>query len=276
MFLLSAVSSVVTLVVQRGSISGIEAVPPLQRGANALISTARYLRKATVPAALTSMDLLPADPWPAWQVAAGAALLCAVSAAAIWLWRRLPYFLTGWLWFLGMLLPVIGLVQVGRQATADRYTYLPLIGLLIAATWCAGEVGARGRRQAAAVAGVAGMALPALAAAVWWQAEVWRDDLTLFHHAVRVDPANWVMQNNLGTALERVGREEEALAHFRMALEAHPGHEKAWYNLGHTPGGARAFRGCRSLPTAGARAQARLLRGRGQPRGGASRAASVC
>jgi tetratricopeptide (TPR) repeat protein len=231
---LAAASGAVTLAVQRGAMAEIDAFPLAQRLGNALVSYARYLGRTVSWADLSCLVPLPDRPWAAWQVGAAAALLAALLAVALAVARSRPWAAVGWLWYLGTLVPVIGLVQVGRQALADRYTYLPLVGVFVVASWAAGDaVRRRPRARAAVVAGA--LALVALlAGGARRQAAVWRDDVTLFGNAVRVDPANWQMQNLLGAAHARAGRTGEALRHFRLALDANPRYAKAWYNLGNT------------------------------------------
>jgi tetratricopeptide (TPR) repeat protein len=168
-----------------------------------------------------------------WKPAVAAAALAAISAGA-WLGRRrFPFLLVGWLWYLGVLVPVIGLVQVGSQAMADRYTYLPLIGLAIAAAWGAPELlralparprdpalGARPRGLALAAAGAAAVA--ALCVATNLQLRHWRDSEALFRHAVEVTPDNPIAHAHLGAALLAQGRTDETLSHYREAIRLQP------------------------------------------------------
>src|SRR6185436_15024218 len=131
LFALSAASSAVTVFAQQGSLATLQAVPAGRRVGNALVSYVVYLAKTFWPAKLAVFYPLPLI-IPPWKPLAAGALLAAITALALWRIRRQPYLAVGWLWFLGMLVPVIGFVQVGRQAMADRYTYLPSIGLFLA------------------------------------------------------------------------------------------------------------------------------------------------
>jgi tetratricopeptide (TPR) repeat protein len=237
---LSFAASLVTIMVQRPA--SIEAVPVPLRLANALVSYVRYILKAVWPSSLGPLyphpNLPGGVPWAAWQVAGAAVLLAAVTILAIGA-RRRPYVLVGWLWYLGTLVPVIGLVQVGPQAMADRYTYVPLIGLFLVAVWgCADLVGERhvssdSRRLVPRMAlAASGLLLAALAARAWDQARHWRSSLALFSHAVEVAPTSAVMHTSLGVVLDRQGETDEAVQHYRRALVLDPQFPAAHTNLG--------------------------------------------
>jgi hypothetical protein len=201
------------------------------RAANAVVSAARYLGKLAWPTDLSVFYPHPESLWPAAATGAAAALLVAATAAALALRRQRPWWLTGWLWFLGTLVPMLGFVQVGWQAMADRYTYVPLTGLLLAISWEAGRA-ARLPRRAAAVAAVSLAVLAALVARSRDQARIWRDTRTLFTHALAVDPGNWLAHENLGAILVREGQPQAALGHLERALVTRPEHANVWYNLG--------------------------------------------
>jgi Flp pilus assembly protein TadD len=237
-FVLSAATSVVTVVAQRHgeAVASLGEVPIGLRVANAIVSYARYLEKTIWP-----RDLSPVYPHPGlpggtplepWQVA-GAAFVLAALTAAVWASRR-PYARMGWLWYLGTLVPVIGLVQVGGQAMADRYTYIPLVGPFIVAAWGAGDVVAalatHRARQAAAAAGT--IVLTALALASRVQARHWRDSLALARLALRVAPRSPHMRMNLGIALQQAGKPERAIRQYRKAARIAPRSPKLHNNLG--------------------------------------------
>jgi Tfp pilus assembly protein PilF len=232
LFLLAAVSSVVTFLVQRsaGAMPAMERLPLDARLANAAVAYWRYIGKLLWPADLSAF--YPLRPWAAWQVGLSVLALAALTALALRAAGRAPWFLTGWLWYAGTLVPVIGVVQVGRQAMADRYTYLPLVGLFIAAVWGGAELSAAARLPRAAPAAAGALALAALAACSQAQVRVWRDTVTLFGHALEIDPDNPVAHNVLGFELAARGRGAEAEEHFRRALAAEPGYAAARYNLG--------------------------------------------
>ena len=242
LFALSAASCVVTFVVQKrgGAVSSFEYVSTGLRLANGVAAYAHYLAKTLWPGDLTLLYPHPyiagsgGVPLPGWQVAEAALLLLAVSAL-VWLSRR-GYALVGWLWFLGTLVPVIGLVQVGGQAMAERYSYIPLIGLFVAFAWAGGELVEGLRHRHRWVTGAAGLLVAALLVACIHasraQARHWRDSVALFEHAVEVNPRNRSILFNLGNELKRRGRDEEAIALYRRALAVKPSDVKVLNNLG--------------------------------------------
>lgn len=218
LFALSLIFSIVAIAVQSstGAASSLDRLPLGPRLANATVSYARYLGKLAWPTDLSVFYPFPAAGIPAWKVASAAAILLAVSAAVFRLREVRPWLAAGWTWYLLTLLPVIGIVQVGMQSMADRYTYIPAIGLLIAIAW---EAFAWPRLAAAA--GV-------LVLVCWsWltirQIAVWKDGVTLFTQALRADPENFVAHDNLGVELDRRGQFEEALHHYRETLRIKPG-----------------------------------------------------
>jgi len=237
-FALSAAASAITYLVQRstGAMEVSGTLPLGVRLTNAVVAYGRYLVMTVWPRDLSVFYPYDTD-LPAWQVIGAVLALMAITATTLAYGRRRPYAVVGWLLYLGMLVPVIGLVQVGSQALADRYTYLPLIGIFILLVWGGGELLARAgvapALQALLLAGVvAGCA--ALASA---QVGVWRTGETLFTHAVQVTRANYLAHNNLGVALEAEGRFDAAIEQYREALRIKPDYDHARANL------ARALRG---------------------------------
>lgn len=234
LFALAAAASAVTLFTQHGAgaVPTLASIDAGERIANVLTNYALYVGKIVWPAGLAVFyPLTPAD--PAFAAAAGV-LLAVVSAVAIALARREPYVLAGWLWFLVTLLPVVGLVQVGGQQIADRYTYLPSIGLFVIAAWGAPRLlsswSARSARVTLAAAGLA--TVVAAAILTWRQVPHWRDSVTLFTRAVAVTQGNFLAHNNLGEALASTGRAEEAAFHYMEAARIHPGYAPARNNVG--------------------------------------------
>ena len=225
-------SCAVTLLVQGEAIAVGQRVSIPSRLANALVSYVAYLGQFFWPRGLAVFYPHPGDSLSAWAMGGAFVLLLGISAAAVLWSRRCPFLLVGWLWYLVMLLPVIGLVQVGEQAMADRYTYLTQIGLTISLVWGAAEVSRSwsGRRWACG-AGSA-IVLAALAACACRQTSRWLDRETLWTHALSCNPQNALAHNNLGAALISQGRAEEAIAHCRAALEIKPGYVHAYSNLG--------------------------------------------
>jgi len=145
--------------------------------------------------------------------------------------KKAPYLITGWLWYLGMLVPVIGLVQVGWQGHADRYTYLPQIGLYVAITWVVGDLSAFWRLQRAVLSAAGVLIIGALAWVAWLQTSYWRDSETLFIHALRVTANNDVGQNNLGIVFLQKGELDEAISLLQSAVDLRPDNSPAHENL---------------------------------------------
>jgi Flp pilus assembly protein TadD len=232
---LAAGMSVLTLVAQRGggAVESLEHFPLGVRAANAAVSYVRYLGLALWPTRLAAFYPHPREALPAWQVAAAGALLAAVTALAIATARRRPYLLVGWFWYLGTLVPVIGLVQVGEQALADRYTYVPLIGPFLAVVWGLADLAGRRAALRTLLAGAAAAALLACAALTWVQITVWHDTRSLWEHALRVTADNYVAESNLGAnLLFNNGPLAQAEAHLRAAVRIKPDYAPAWGRLG--------------------------------------------
>jgi len=224
LFALVAAFSLVTFLAQQsaGAVASLERVALVDRFANAVSSYATYLGKAFWPTGLAVFYPHRGADGPGVTTALGLVLLLSLSLVA---WRerqRRPYLAVGWLWFLGTLVPVIGIVQVGSQALADRYMYLPLIGLGIAVAWSAADfcAGAPRRRVAVAAAGCA--ALAALALTTSAQIRHWQDSASLFRHALSVTDDNHVAHTYLGTALLTAGKTGEAIVEYRTALSLRP------------------------------------------------------
>ena len=231
-FLLAAAASTVTFLVQRetGAVASTETYPVTVRLANALISYWRYLGKMIWPDNLAVFYPHPMN-WPPGLVLLAALGLVAVTALAFRAARHQPYFVVGWLWFLGTLVPVIGLVQVGAQAMADRYTYLPLIGLFVMIAWGAAEFTAHWRWRKIALPLLAGVALCACLVLTYTQVWHWRNTVTLFTHTAQVTTNNYPAQLNWGLGLEKRNDLRGAAEHYREALRMKPGLVKAVHNL---------------------------------------------
>jgi len=222
----------ITLSTQEGAMTAAETLTLGQRLANAVVAYAVYARQLVLPTGLALVYPHPRGGLPAWEVGLAGLVLAAVTALAFVQRRRRPFLLVGWLWFVGMLVPVIGLVQVGVQAHADRYTYLPHLGLLVMVVWGAGSAWPaleRDRRLAAAVAAPAALALAALA---WTQAGRWETSESIWRHTLACTSGNPVAHAQLGVALAADGRVDEAVAHYRAAIELQPDYATPRYNLG--------------------------------------------
>jgi len=231
-FALAAAASIVTFVAQHkaGVVGSFEQLPLDKRIDNALVSYSVYLGKAFWPENLSAF--YPYHEIPAWQAIGAGLLLIVVSVLVIRQARTRPYLAVGWAWLFVMLVPVIGLVQVGAQSMADRYTYLPFIGLFLALSWWLADLtpaSAAGRRGV--VLGVAA-ALAACLVHTRAQVQYWKNDLALFSHAVAVTSQNAVAENNLGSTLYNSGDKAGALEHIQIALAILPAYWPAQYNLG--------------------------------------------
>lgn len=233
LLMMAVVSSVLTFIAQRsyGAVATLSNFPLPIRLANSSIAYMTYLWKALWPVNLGV--LYPAERPDPGVALISAILLVAATAAALLTIRRRPYLTVGWLWYLGTLVPVIGLVQVGVQSNADRYTYLPLVGFSIAVVWLiADAVRSRPVMRQAAAAGAA-VILLLLAAGARAQAAYWSDSRTLFERTLQVTRRNYIILNNLGVTIAGEGRHAEAIQDYREALAINPDYAEARANLGH-------------------------------------------
>ncbi|MGD0208886.1 MAG: tetratricopeptide repeat protein [Verrucomicrobiota bacterium] len=232
-FVLSAISCVVTFIAQQkgGAVVKLARISMTDRVANAFVSYARYLDKTLWPSPLANPYPHPGH-WEFPLVIYSVALVAGLSAIAVLFARRFPFFFTGWFWFAGTLVPVIGLVQVGDAAMADRYTYLPLIGVLIVLVWGAGAVCANWRVPGPLIIFLAAIILTACAWRTRDQSGYWKNSGTLFRHTLAVTENNYVACNDLGTWLSGNGQVAEAMDYFRKSLQIKPDNPDALYNLG--------------------------------------------
>jgi Flp pilus assembly protein TadD len=224
LFALALASCVVTFAVQRmtGSVFSTDVYPMGVRLANAVVAYVAYLVKMVWPAGLACFYPHPGPNLPVWQTVASGAALAAVTIVAVALARRKPYVFVGWMWYLVTLIPVIGLVQVGRQAMADRYTYVPLIGVFIIVAWAVGDLAAGSRRRLTVASAVACVVLAALSVSAFAQVGYWRDSVTLFGRAVSVTKDNGLANYNLGCALKAAGDDQAGRRYVRRALRLLP------------------------------------------------------
>jgi uncharacterized membrane protein len=232
---LSAGSCVMTLIAQHagGSIMPVDRMPASIRIGNAAASPVAYLASWLWPVSLSVIyPFRAAGTGSSTGWLAGAALVALTVAIAATV-RRRPYLLTGWLWYLVALVPVAGIVQVGSQARADRYTYLPMIGVTVAVAWLAAEALERWRVPRVVPAAAATALLAALMALAASYRNTWRDSFTLFEHAIRVGPANYVARRYLGNSYADRGDLVRAEREFATALEIKPDYPGAHYSLGH-------------------------------------------
>lgn len=230
---LSIASSVMTVVAQRkaGALATIDEVTPVVRVANALVAYVGYLVQMVWPARLSVFYPLPAEA-PFWRAAGAALILAAASALAILAVRRRPYVTVGWFWYMGTLVPVIGVVQVGLQSMADRYTYVPLIGIFVIVAWGAAELGAERPRLRTLLSFATPLALGVLMLLTARQVAYWKDTRTLFQRAFDASAENHVTHYHLANVLAAEGRTDEAVRHYEEAIRLRPAAAAAHNNLG--------------------------------------------
>ncbi|HWX15260.1 MAG TPA: tetratricopeptide repeat protein [Chthoniobacterales bacterium] len=236
LFALVAASAVITSIAQShaGAVRTFTDFPIALRLSNALVSYAKYLLLTFWPNDLTVYYSLAPAGIPAWQIIGAAFLLIGITAFCLFQGNIRPYLIVGWLWFLGALVPVIGLVQVGGQAMADRYFYIPSIGLFIAVVFGLADIAKSWRVAASVSAGIAGGVLLVLATLTNAQIHRWSDSFTLFKHALAVAPPDIHIENGLGLAMGGSGRYDEAAAHFEKALQIRPDDYVSLSNMGAT------------------------------------------
>jgi tetratricopeptide (TPR) repeat protein len=214
---------------ERGALVTTATLSMPSRISNALVSYAAYLGQLLWPSGFAVHYPHPIVPQPLLAGAAAAALL-AVSAGALVLWKRRPYLLVGWLWFLGVLVPVLGLVQVGSQARADRFTYLPQLGVFVALTWLVRDLWPR--HQSKALAAFASAVLAICAVLTSRQVATWTDTVSLFDHAIAVTANNSCAQTNAGLAQMELGHYSDAISHFQASLRITPDQPAIWNQFG--------------------------------------------
>ncbi len=241
--LLAAASCVITFVMQRSghSIAAVDVLPIGLRFENAIVSYAKYVMMTIWPSHLAVFYPHPGPSLPTWHVILASIFLVACSLLVVAMRKTRPYLIVGWLWFLGTLVPVIGFVQVGAQALADRYTYVSMIGLLIMAAWTGRDIGRLGsnvspqetsgsRRFYLAIPAAAIILCMSIVAAV--QVSHWRSSITLFEHALRVTSRNYLAHKNLGVAFAKQKKHDKAAAEYLNGIKAKANDPDLYYNLG--------------------------------------------
>jgi tetratricopeptide (TPR) repeat protein len=232
LFGLAAASCVATLFAQTKSILPFENMSLPLRVGNALISCVAYLGQMFWPSGLAVLYPFTAGGVGVSEVVLSLVVLAGISTSVFILRRRRPCFLTGWLWYLIMLAPVIGIVQVGAQARADRYTYLPQIGLYLLLTWAAADLCAGWRHRRVVLGGGSTIILMALIFCARAQTAYWRNSESLWIHTLACTSDNFIGHNNFGIALLKTGNVDEAMVHYQKALEIKPDFAEAHNNLG--------------------------------------------
>jgi tetratricopeptide (TPR) repeat protein len=232
-FALAVLSCVITLYAQRrgGAVASLADHPLSYRFANALVAYCGYLGKTFWPHDLAVLYPLPPNV-PLWQSVGAGALLLTITVLALAVRRRQPYFIVGWLWFIGTLVPVIGLVQVGLQAMADRYTYVPIIGIFVVLVWGVAGIAENWPYRRAVLASAALIVVVTCCVLSWHQVRFWKDSVTLFTHALAVTNDNPIAHNNLGIALDGKGKVMEGIAHFSESVRIDPLFSDGYFNMG--------------------------------------------
>jgi protein O-mannosyl-transferase len=227
----SAASAIITMKAQKeGGAVRLE-YSVWDRLGNALVSYAAYLAKAIYPVHLAALYPHPGNSISIWAPLASAVLLIALTVG-LTRFRRFPYVIVGWFWFLGTMVPVIGFIQVGLQAMADRYTYIPFIGLFVMVTWGIADWAAAKQVPSRVMAATAFSALAALSTITHFQESYWHDSVTLWEHAIEVTGPNFVAQDNLGGALVLQQKYEDAIQHFQYAAQINPQDPLSQLNIG--------------------------------------------
>jgi tetratricopeptide (TPR) repeat protein len=230
-FLLSLACCVPTMLAERPGIKALEHYPLYLRIENSIVSYVIQMERLVYPANLAMEYPYPANGIPWWQVALSAALLAGICVI-VWLQRRKrPWLLVGWLWYLGMLVPNIGFIQVGAQAQADRHTYLPQIGLVLLLAWLVADACAVWRHRHVALASISAAILVALVFCARAQTAYWRDSQTLWSHAIASTSGNYMAHNNLADFLMEKGQMDAAITQFQLSVDAHPD-PRVYDNLG--------------------------------------------
>jgi protein O-mannosyl-transferase len=236
LFAMTVLSSFLAYIAQQGEdLGSVGGAPPSERLANAFISYIVYLGKMFWPTNLAVYYPYPGAR-PFWQVLGAVFFFIAVMLLAIRAAKRVPYLAVGWLWYVGTLVPVIGIVQVGRHAMADRYTYIPLIGLFIIVAWGVPELSKNWRFRKKALIALPALCILCLFLLTWRQVGYWRNSITLFDHVLKVTDRNAVAYNNRGTAYGSLGNYRQAIEDYNKATELNPKYELAYNNRGYAYG----------------------------------------
>ena len=231
-FLLSACSSIITYMVHQSFGEVFEGYTLWAKITRACVSYVVYLHKMIWPTKLAVIYPFSLYPPSTLQVMISAGILLLVTGGAIWLRRKCPYLIAGWLWFMVTLLPVIGLVHIGQHSVADRYTYIPLIGVFIMIAWGVPQIIDRLRLPVSANGVLAATVLAAMIVVTSLQLRHWKNSYTIFSHAISVTEGNWVAHNNLGLYVMNEGKIDQAISHFQQSIKAKPSYVIAHINLG--------------------------------------------
>jgi tetratricopeptide (TPR) repeat protein len=234
LFILSGVFALIAWL-SAEHIGTVPLFPLYERLANVFRSYAIYLVKLIWPS-----DLAVFYPYPEgiilWQIVGAALVLAVITGLVLWMRKRYPFLIVGWLWYLGTLLPVIGIIQAGGQAYADRYTYIPLIGLFIMVAWGIPSLLKQWRYRKEAFFTLSALSILCLFFITWTQVGYWQNDITLFEHAIKANGSNFVAYNNAGIAYGHLGNYRQAIRDFDRAIKINPDYAETYYNRGITYG----------------------------------------
>ena len=233
-FALAVGSSIVTFIVQErgGSVKLLEQYSIQTRIINAVVSYTEYIVNMVWPVKLAVLYPHPGNSLPVWKGVVTGLVMVLITVLVIRKARKIPYLAVGWFWYIVTLIPVIGIVQVGSQAMADRYTYITLIGLFVIIAWGANDLLSKWLRRKIWLGTLAAIILPVLIVLTWKQVQYWEDSITLYKHTLKHTSNNVHIHNNLGNVLKKRGRTEEAIKHYLQALRLKPDYANAHYNLG--------------------------------------------
>jgi tetratricopeptide (TPR) repeat protein len=233
LFVLAILSSVVTYIAQEkgGLVHSIEAIPLVIRIGNAFISYIAYIGKMIWPINLAVLYPHP-ELFVSWQGMGSVFLLIVITLLVILRAKKNPYLATGWLWYLGTLVPVIGIVHVGNQVMADRYTYIPLIGLFIMVAWGVPDLLKKWNHRKEILLASSALSILCLSIITWIQVGYWQNSITLYDHTLKVTDDNWPIYNNRGNAYADLGNYSQAIDDCSRAIEINPGYAEAYYNRG--------------------------------------------
>ncbi len=233
LFVLAILSGIATYIAQqnKGYVQSLELFPLSVRIGNAFVAYIIYIKKMIWPSNLAvfyphSSLLVP------WQVLGSVFLLIAITLVVIWRAKKFPYLATGWLWYIGTLVPVIGIVKVGNQALADRYTYIPLIGLFIIVAWGVPDLFKKWNHRKEIFWTSAALSILCLSIITWTQVNYWRNNITLYDYTLKVTEDNWIIYNSRGNAYKGLGNYKQAIEDYNRTIEIKPNCAVAYYNRG--------------------------------------------
>ena len=238
LFVLTIGLSIVTVRLQKiaGAITSLDVFPLQARITNATVSYLEYLGKMIWPSELSILYPHPGNALPLWQGVLCGMVLVGITIFSIKLIRKAPYFAVGWFWYLGTLVPVIGIVQVGVQAMANRFAYIPLIGIFIIVAWGVPELISKWRYKEKILSVSVGIIILTLLITTWREVSYWKNSITIFKHAIRVTDKKYPtfarIHNNLGVNLSAEEKNDEAISNYKMAIKIKPDFAGAYFNLG--------------------------------------------